>query len=64
MSESNWKRLFGTPERAARTLVERLELTQLEWCNNDCKNCPYEFDPYGCEQVLTLFEWLEQEVGE
>ena len=61
---TQWEKLFGTPERAARTLVERLDVGVIEWCNNECDNCPYEFDPYGCEQVLTLLEWLESEGGD
>lgn len=58
---TNYEKLFGTPERAALTLVERLDVGVIEWCNDDCYNCPYEFNPYGCEQVLTLLEWLEGE---
>ena len=61
VAESNYEKLFGTPERAARTLVERLDVGVLEWCNNECESCPYEYDGYGCEQVLTLLEWLESE---
>lgn len=60
--KSRWHELFGTPERTARTLVERLDVCAIEWCNDDCENCPYERGPYGCEQVLTLLEWLESEV--
>ena len=59
---TNYEKLFGTPERAARTLVERLNLSVIEWCNNDCANCPYEYDWYECKKVLTLLEWLESEV--
>lgn len=61
---TNYENLFGTPERAARTLEERLGVSVIDWCNRDCANCPYEFDPYGCYQVLTLHEWLESEVLE
>lgn len=59
--ESNYERLFGTPERAARTL-EELELDQLNWCRGTeyCESCPYEFDRYGCypPDGFSLIEWL------
>ncbi len=66
--------LFGTPERAARTLVE-LDCTSLEYCcmldalSDDpsvkCKNCKYDPDRYGCEpKSITELEWLNQEVDE
>lgn len=60
-TNSRWHELFGTPERTARTLVERLDVGVIEWCNYDCDNCPYEYNQYGCEQVLTLSEWLRGE---
>jgi hypothetical protein len=44
---TNWEKLFGTPEKAARTLVERFDVGVIELCNNDCGNCPYEYSPYG-----------------
>ena len=63
--ESNYERLFGTPERAARTL-EWMELDQINWCTSipeGCRECPYEFDRYGCEpKTETLLEWLKSEV--
>lgn len=60
MSKSNYMRLFGTPERAARTLAE-FELDQINWCRGmDSCDCPYEFDRYGCSlpDGFTLLEWL------
>ena len=60
-AESNYERLFGTPERAARTL-EEFELDQLNWCRGTeyCESCPYEFDRYGCylPDGFELLEWL------
>ena len=42
-TDTNWERLFGTPERAARTL-EEFELDQLNWCRGTeyCESCPYD----------------------
>ena len=58
---TRWHELFGTPERAARTL-EEFELDQLNWCRGTeyCESCPYEFDRYGCylPDGFSLFEWL------
>jgi hypothetical protein len=58
---SRYSELFGTPERAARTL-EELELDQLNWCRGTdyCEKCPYEFDRYGCypPDGFSLLEWL------
>lgn len=60
-TDTNWERLFGTPERAARTL-EEFELDQLNWCRGTeyCESCPYEFDRYGCylPDGFELLEWL------
>ena len=58
---SNYMRLFGTPERAARTLAGKCR---------DCYDCVL-FDAVGrscVEQCITadydaLLEWLKQEVG-
>ena len=66
MSESNYEKLFGTPERAARTL-EAMALDSVNWCNDDsgnyhvCKECPYEYDYYGCHlpDGFSLLEWLK-----
>lgn len=51
-----------TSNRTAELREKLTERGVIEWCNDECDNCPYEFDPYGCEQVLTLLEWLESEV--
>lgn len=54
---TNYEKLFGTPERAARTL-EEIE------CDNDiCDFCPL-FE--ACDNCLDvpLLEWLESEVLE
>jgi len=62
LKESNYSKLFGTPERAARTL-EEFELDQLNWCHGTdaCEKCPYEFDRYGCclPEGFSLLEWLK-----
>lgn len=69
-----WERLFGTPERTARTLDE-MAPTSLDYCymldalTDDhevkCKNCMYESDRYGCyPREMTLLEWLNREVVE
>lgn len=59
---TRWYNLFGTPERAARTL-EEFELDQLNWCHGTdaCEKCPYEFDRYGCclPDGFSLLEWLK-----
>lgn len=61
---SRWYELFGTPERAARTL-EKFELDHLDWCygTDHCEKCPYEFgryDRYDCylPDGFSLLEWL------
>ena len=64
-TETNWERLFGTPELAARTL-EDFELDQFNWCHgtDGCEKCPYEFDRYGCylPDGFSMLEWLEGDV--
>ena len=59
--DTRYSELFGTPERAARTL-EEFELDQLNWCRGTdcCEKCPYEFDRYGCclPDGFALLEWL------
>lgn len=60
--DSRYSELFGTPERAARTLEEFFELDRLDWCHGTeyCESCPYEFDRYGCylPDNFSLLEWL------
>lgn len=67
-----YETLFGTPERAAKTLDE-MALSTLDYCyaldaltydrETKCRNCLCDFDRYGCEQTgMTVLEWLEREV--
>ena len=69
-----YEALFGTPERAAKTLDE-MALNALDYCyaldaltddrEAKCRNCPYDFGRYGCEQTdMTVLQWLEKEVAE
>ena len=69
-----YEALFGTPERAEKTLGE-MALNTLDYCyaldalTDDqevkCRNCLYDFDGYGCEQTdTTILQWLEKEVSE
>lgn len=59
--ETRYEQLFGTPERAARTL-EEFDLDQINWCRGTdcCESCLYEFDRYGCAlpEGFSLLEWL------
>ena len=52
--ESNYSKLFGTPERAARTIVDS--------CNDDydygCGGCPVARVNCKCGDYDTLLEWL------
>ena len=60
--ETNYERLFGTPERAARTIMDKqLTYDLLEQCDE----CPYQtdecFEPSGkcvMDEYDTLLEWL------
>lgn len=62
---TRWFELFGTPERAAKTL-EAMELDTINWCTDsdgnhrNCGMCPYEYDYYGChhEDGFSMLEWL------
>jgi hypothetical protein len=64
MGESNYERLFGTPEKVIETL-EWMEVDMLNWCRGIqyCEKCPYEFDRYGCSlpDGFSWIEWLESE---
>lgn len=53
--ETNWDLLFGTPERAARTLLDACDN-----CNqNDCNGCQvYELTSGGDLDYDALLEWL------
>lgn len=66
-----YEALFGTPERAAKTLDE-MALNSIDYCyaldaltddrEEKCRNCPYDFDGYSCEQTgMTILQWLEKE---
>lgn len=67
-----YEKLFGTPERVAKTLDEVVFGSQdfcwvLDALSDDhktkCKNCPYDYDRYGCEpKGISLIDWLRQEV--
>ena len=57
---TNWEKLFGTPERAAKTIADG--------CGGDCYVC---IAPDGCpcfkkfgvddEDIPKLLEWLKEE---
>lgn len=53
-TETNWHQLFGTPERAARTLVDS--------CNDDydygCGGCPVKRVNCKCGDYNAILEWL------
>lgn len=65
-SETNWEKLFGTPERTAETL-KRMDVDVFNWCVDDssnhenCRACPYEYDYYGCylPDGFSMLEWLK-----
>lgn len=69
-----YEALFGTPERAAKTLI-KADLNAMDYCfvlrvlSDDedirCKNCRYECNNYVCEpRDMTYLDWLKQEVAE
>ena len=69
-----YEALFGTPERAAKAL-NLADISTDDYCcmmfalSDDedirCKNCPYEYDNYGCEpRDMTYLDWLKQGVVE
>lgn len=69
-----WEALFGTPERAAKTLNE-MQLIDSDYCDmmdalsrdqdTKCRNCAYEYVPYECEpRDMKYIEWLNSEVVE
>lgn len=60
VTESNWERLFGTPERTARTVLS------LDYCCENCDECP-AFEICGLHSkfgrtIYEMAEWLESEV--
>lgn len=56
-TETNYERLFGTPERAARTLVDS--------CNDDydygCGGCPIAHANCKCGDYDTILKWLRSD---
>lgn len=69
-----YEKLFGTPERTAKTLDY---IDQIDVCDfmvkvsknklppEKCEGCLFDYDRYGCDQKdITLVEWLNQEVSE
>lgn len=50
--ESNYERLFGTPERAARTLVDNCGKSHF------CEGCPADTGIHDCTYDA-LLEWLK-----
>lgn len=71
-----YETLFGTPEKAARSLgamvLDATDLCYLvdalseerEELRVRCMSCPYKYDRYGCEQRgMTLLECLRSEVS-
>lgn len=65
-----YEALFGTPERAARTLEEGL-IDPNEYCDmmdalgkgyNKCANCLYDYSAFACVKDKTISEWLNCEV--
>lgn len=69
-----YEALFGSPEDAAKTINEICIGSQdICWMldvlsdnkETKCRNCPYDYDHYGCEpKDMTILEWLQQEVVE
>ena len=63
MSETNYQRLFGTPERAARTVHDMIQRTPCV-CKT-CEGCPclpfcFSDDDLG-NFAWPFLEWLESE---
>ena len=63
---SNYKKLFGTPERAAQTL-EKLHVDLADWCGvfDDCHNCMFgqvDGKRVTCwePENFSLVEWLKE----
>lgn len=55
MSESNYEKLFGTPEKAARTLLDACD----NCGQNDCSGCKvYELTSGGDLDYDAMLEWL------
>ena len=59
--ETNWERLFGTPERAARTLYEKWFKTdafQCYFCPLASERCYEPIDECAMDGCDALLEWL------
>lgn len=52
-TETNWERLFGTPERAAQTLADICDDCDL------CNGCPADCESHDCYDAL--LEWLRSD---
>lgn len=58
-TETNWERLFGTPERAARTLIDICD----NCGQNECSGCQvHELTSGGDLGYDALLEWLGGDV--
>lgn len=55
MNETNYERLFGTPERAAHTVCDVLSCVIRA---NDCEKCEYKGLCVRCGDYDALIEWL------
>ena len=55
---SRWFELFGTPERAARTMLDLLTCRSCEKCQLGVDACSAITDIYNDEQEATAIEWL------
>ena len=65
---TNYEKLFGTPERAARTLSKTF--SQCDKHGWHCNNCDFYLAP-ACPNMVgspvnydALLEWLESEVSD
>lgn len=54
MSESNYEKLFGTPEKTAWTIAEACE----EYDGGTCGNCLAQEAHCGLGDYNALLEWL------
>lgn len=62
IGNTNYEKLFGTPERAARTLARMCSIG-----DGSCAGCPmFKYDIAHCKSDYTdlksIVEWLESEV--
>lgn len=55
---TNYEKLFGTPERAARTMLDLLTCFSCEKCQLGVDACNAITDIYNDEQEATALEWL------